>query len=778
MSAVWRVARAAVRRRRLQTLVVGLVSVLSTATVTVALALLTAASGPFDAAFDRQHGAHLVAAFDAGKVSAGQLGARPAGVAAVAGPFAQAVLDVPATADSTLGPVSLTVAGRADPGGPVDRVEVWTGRWATGPGEIVLNAPPDRRAATPPGAGEQLHVPGGPTLTVVGRAYSVSHSADAWVAPAQISALRPTALQVLYRFSHADRQADLDAGLAAVRSGLPPDAVLGTRSYLTIKQALAAGPGAYLPFLVVFGVLGLTVAVLIVGNVVSGAVVTGLRHIGVLKALGFTPRAVVAIHLVMVLVPATAGAVLGTVAGAVSAQPLTRSAFQAAGYTAGLGADLAVILTALVVVPAVVTVAALVPALRAYRLPAARAISAGSAPRTGRGLCVQRRLSASRLPRPVGLGLGLPFARPGRTGLTLAAILLGVTTVTFATGLVGTVTRYAAAADTNNAAPVAVRSGIAALGEVATPLSGARLEALLRSLPGTAQVTASTNIPVTVAGRSGSLTGTFLRGDHATTGLPKQVIDGRWPAAPDEIAVPSAVLHRHALHVGDRLALQRGDRRVTVRIAGETLSGGVGANDFFATWPTLEALAPGYEPVTSEMFYEIAPAPGTDVTRYVEAVRAAAPGLTAWDNRATNDFTTAMVALSATLSVLLGVVAALGVLHTVLLNVHERRRDLGMLKAIGMTPRQVVAMTVTSMAALGLLGGLLGVPAGILAHRLITPLAARAAQISTPAFLLDVWRPATIGGLALSGIAIAIAGALIPARSAARLPVAQALHTE
>ncbi|MFD0392602.1 FtsX-like permease family protein [Streptomyces nogalater] len=43
-----------------------------------------------------------------------------------------------------------------------------------------------------------------------------------------------------------------------------------------------------------------------------------------------------------------------------------------------------------------------------------------------------------------------------------------------------------------------------------------------------------------------------------------------------------------------------------------------------------------------------------------------------------------------------------------MLNTHDRRRDLGMLKSIGMTPGQVTVMTVTSMAVLGVLGSLLG----------------------------------------------------------------------
>lgn len=458
MSAVWRASRAAVRRRRLQTVIIGVVVFFSTATVVVALALLNASSAPFDAAFDQQRGAHVVAAFDPGKVSNAQLtGTRRPGVEAVAGPFGQAVLQVPPGGGPAFTSRSLTVVGRADPGGPVDRVELWTGRWVTGPGEIVLNTLPADSEDPAPLFGGKLTIPRRPTLTVVGRAYSVSRTADAWVSPEQIPALHPTATQMLYRFTGSASSAEIDTGLAAATSGLPPDALLAAQSYLTVKQAVAAGPGAYVPFLMVFGLLGLVVAVLIVANVVSGAVVSGFRHIGILKALGFTPRQVVTVYVVMVLVPAVVGCVLGTVLGDLAARPVLRNSFQGLGFAGQVGVDLRVILAVLLGVPAVVVLAALVPALRAYRLSAAEAISAGSAPRTGRGLRVQRWLSGTRLPRAVSLGLGLPFARPARTALTLAAILLGVTTVTFATGLAGTVTRYADATDSNNAAPV--RSG-------------------------------------------------------------------------------------------------------------------------------------------------------------------------------------------------------------------------------------------------------------------------------------------------------------------------------
>ena len=51
-----------------------------------------------------------------------------------------------------------------------------------------------------------------------------------------------------------------------------------------------------MPFLVAFGVIGLVMSVLIVANVVSGAVVSGYRRIGILKSIGFTPGQVVAAY--------------------------------------------------------------------------------------------------------------------------------------------------------------------------------------------------------------------------------------------------------------------------------------------------------------------------------------------------------------------------------------------------------------------------------------------------------------------------------------------------
>jgi len=130
VSAVWPVSRAAVRRRRMQTVVISVVVLLSTTMIVVALGLLAASSGPFDHAYAKQSGAHLVASYDRSKVSDAQLTEAARTAAAVAGPFGQATLDLSATPIMGVSQ-SLVTVGRGDPGGSVDRLNVWKGAGRT-----------------------------------------------------------------------------------------------------------------------------------------------------------------------------------------------------------------------------------------------------------------------------------------------------------------------------------------------------------------------------------------------------------------------------------------------------------------------------------------------------------------------------------------------------------------------------------------------------------------------------------------------------------------------
>ncbi|MET7737635.1 FtsX-like permease family protein [Streptomyces sp. NPDC005402] len=768
MSAVWRASRAAVKRRRLQTFVIGLVVLCSTTTILLGLGLLTAASAPFDKAFAQQRGAHTVASFDLAKASSAELAqtARRPGVAAASGPFGQAVLEMPKDW-LWMSAGSLTVVGRAEPDGPVDRIHLLEGRWATAPGEIVVNWPV---AGTPgPGRlGTQLKARGAPTLTVVGFATSMSKSAGAWVSPEQMAALHPAAAQMLYRFTDASTEGQLRTDLTTATAELPAGSLTTAQSYLTLKRTFSAQVDAYLPFMTLFGVLGLLVSILIVGNVVSGAVVSGYRHIGVLKSLGFTPNQVVAVYLTMVFVPAVIGCALGTLIGNAVVGPILWVAFS--GVETG-SASIAISwwpsVLCLVGIPALVVLAALIPAVRAHRLSAAQAITAGSAPRTGRGLRIQRRLSGTRLPRAVSLGLGQPFARPGRSLLTMAAIVLGVTTVTLTTGLTSTMVAYGNAGKGDGAVRIDVQAGSPTKGGTAPKLNDRQIEARLRSLPGADQVTARALTKVSLARSTQTVFANFYRGDSQD--LASEIVKGHWPTGAGEAVAGPAFLNQYGLSVGDQITIQLNGRQAPVTIVGELMEGNARALD--SNWQTLTRL----DPTTDAAEYTVRLAHGADVQSYIKAVKAAGPALRSAPRRSDSTATTTVVSFASVFTVLLTVVAALGVFNTVLLNIRERRRDLGMLKSIGMTPRQVMVMTVSSVAVLGLVGGLLGIPLGIAAHRLVVD---HVGVISFPESMKQVWHLPQLAALVLAGVTIAILGALIPARSAARLTIATVLHNE
>ncbi|HTF07851.1 MAG TPA: ABC transporter permease, partial [Asanoa sp.] len=423
-------------------------------------------------------------------------------------------------------------------------------------------------------------------------------------------------------------------------------------------------------------------------------------------------------------------------------------------------------------------------------------ISAGSAPRIGRATRIQHRLAGVRLARPVTLGLGLPFARPGRAAFTVAAVLLGVTTVTFATGLAGSIGRISTIED-RASGQVGVRpsdgqgriipdgQGPPAAAPTRTTRTDAQVEELLRGVPDVARVTAILKLSVAAAGQTQPLMVNFMRGDYSTMGYVDELTAGRWMAGPDETVVPSEVMRERGLTIGSQITLRLGSSgssgsagERTLTVVGETMDGPEGPPGIIADWAVFTALAPSRVVAPDEVYYQVQLTPGADVDGYAAAVRAADPALDAYNNAQLSDFAVTVIGFSSVLSLLLSTVAALGVFNTVVLNVRERRRDFGMLKSIGMTPRQVVTMVLTSMALVGVIGSVLGIPLGVLAHHYIVPAAADAARVAIPYSVMKVWEVPTLALMALAGVVIALLGALVPARGAARLTIAEVLHNE
>jgi putative ABC transport system permease protein len=789
MSALGRVVRSGVGRRRVQTVVIGLVVMIAVTAAVLGGSLMVASRAPFDRAFGQQHGAHLTLQFDRALVTVAQLAAsaQAAGVTATAGPFPTAVIS---PAERRAGPAEpVTVAGRAAPGGSVDVVTVTKGRWVRGPGEIVLQS--DGRL--PPGVGPQLgdvlelpDFPGSPSLTVVGLARSVSETAGGWVAPEQITAWAstgvPSGYQMLYRFDNAGTAAQVDADLAAVRASLPAGAIAGTRSWLTTRTNSAGNSVLYVPFLIAFGALGVLMAVLIIGNVIAGAVSTGTRRIGILKALGFTPNQVVRAYTVQALIPAVVGAALGVVAGNVLTIPVLAQTNQVYG-TSDSGVTPWVNGVVLAGALALVATTAWAAASRAGRLRTVEVLAIGRTPGPGRGHWASRLTARLPLPRPITLGLAHPFARVLRSATIVAAIAFGAAAATFAVGLSASLNQVQA---TDSHGDVVVMPGRPESGP--PPGGGPRavmvppeppdptaVVAAITAQPGTAGYSGVAQTELTVAGLTQPVEVLALTGNDSAHGY--RMVAGTWFANAGEIVVATPFLTATHTKVGDTIGLTDHGTRITARIVGEAFNVENRGMQILTSAATLATA----EPDLRAMTYNVTVKPGTDLAGYANGLDAALKSLNA--NAMTPDDDTAefiliINTLATLLTLMLVTVAALGVLNMVVLETRERVHDLGVHKALGMTPRQTISMVIASVVVTGLIGGAIGAPIGVALQRTILGEMGRVTGFRLPTSVIDIYQPAELVLFGLGGLLIAVLGALLPAGWAARTRTATALRTE
>jgi putative ABC transport system permease protein len=117
------------------------------------------------------------------------------------------------------------------------------------------------------------------------------------------------------------------------------------------------------------------------------------------------------------------------------------------------------------------------------------------------------------------------------------------------------------------------------------------------------------------------------------------------------------------------------------------------------------------------------------------------------------------------------IVSLFGMVNTLVLAVFERTREIGMLRAVGLTRRQTRRMIRHESIITALIGAALGLPVGILLAAAVTHKLAK----------YDVTFSIPTGSLAAFAVVAIVAGigaALFPARRAARLNVLAALHYE
>jgi putative ABC transport system permease protein len=131
-----------------------------------------------------------------------------------------------------------------------------------------------------------------------------------------------------------------------------------------------------------------------------------------------------------------------------------------------------------------------------------------------------------------------------------------------------------------------------------------------------------------------------------------------------------------------------------------------------------------------------------------------------------------LLALIYVLLALSVIVSLFGIVNTLILSIYERTRELGMLRAIGTSRKQVRQMIRYESVITALIGGVFGLVIGVVGAVLFTTLA-----LSGSGFVQSI----PVGTLAILLVVAALAGLLaaqLPARRAARLDMLQALASE
>ncbi|MEU0076045.1 FtsX-like permease family protein [Streptomyces sp. NPDC006332] len=734
--------------------------VLATAGIVVSLLLATAlfgyATNPWQRVFTQAHGAHVW--LHTGPSADVRKAAELDGVASVSGPYP--------TESTTLASrgARASVELRGTSGRPtVGRPLVTSGHWldAGTPNGVVLESRLARALLAEPG--DSLSVPGTERrLTVLGIADSAEpryrpgeQPGLVWALP---SAVRDPGGQVIgLRLSEpGDTDYIVQRAVTVLGSG-------AVSEVSTWQQARAEAQGDSRLLGQVLGLFGLG-ALVAAGLAVHGAIATRirghLRDISVLKAIGFTPGQVVRVFLFQHV----AYALLGAVAAAALTQALGSRLPGRLGDAVGVWQGLPGHPVALFVVPvaAVLLIGATtgLAAWRAGRVPPVP-VPRPAAPAGGRLSSVARRALGLRLPPALVLGWHKAFARRPRSLATVARLALPLLLIVVAMSAWTTIDRFH-----NRPEQIGVPAALTArtdsgLGERAT-------RTLLERDPGVAAVYPGVEVAALVPGQTATIA---LRGlGSPREPYPYALAEGRAARGPDEAVAGQGLLDLLDVRVGDWVRMTVGDRPQILHIVGRSIEPENAGRVISTSLDTLRENDPGLGPT----FYQLRLHPGTDPQ--VVASRLSAAGRGHLDVHAVSNPADGLSPLRGVVVGLIAVLALIGLIELLTAiggTVREGERDLLALKAIGLSPRQITAVTVTATGCTALAAVLIGTVLGApLAHWLIdaqgrsSGIGAGIAQAPSPVLLALFGAAAVLGAVAL---------AALPASRAARRRLADTL---
>lgn len=371
------------------------------------------------------------------------------------------------------------------------------------------------------------------------------------------------------------------------------------------------------------------------------------------------------------------------------------------------------------------------------------------------------------------LARGNALRNPGRTASTAAALMIGLALVTFIAVLsAGMKASNRDAIESQVVADYVVTSQsgfqpfVAAAGDAARSAPEAQLVSDVRSDLARAAGESSYLTGI----ESGSITAAYRfhwqEGSDAVLGQ----------LGTDGAIVAKDFAEKHDLTLGSRLAVlvPSGERREFV------LRGVYEPPPFFPILGTVSIAKSTFDdlyerPRNQFTFVNVPGDPSPEAQAGLERALADFPDAkvqtrAAWIDQQDADFNQFLIMLYVLLALSV-IVSLFGMVNTLVLSVFERTRELGMLRAVGMTRRQVRRMIRHESVITALIGAALGLPLGIFLAVLVTrALSQFDVQFSLPVDLLIVFAVVAV----IAGVLAAIA----PARRASRLRILEALQYE
>jgi len=540
----------------------------------------------------------------------------------------------------------------------------------------------------------------------------------------------------------------------AITAKLPPGAIGYASIATTTRQFASLGYATQSGLLLAFAVVAALASILLIIVAIGGAVRADSRRVGLLKAVGLSTRqlraTVLAEYCGLGALGATAGAAVAAIAAPrVLASVTNQFASGSPGVPWRAG------LVAVVVVTILVGGVVLAASRRSLRLNAVSALRSSAIGGHGATSLLRGPVVISRAYGEIATGR----VRAALTGVALAlAAGALVMSALFQAGLGLFVDRLAF--DGARTGDLVVRTS--------DQLPATRVASVLSHQADVTGVVLEQSVNFSFPGSTDTLVARIRSGDVAT--MPQSLVSGRGLQRAGEVVVGYGLAHKHHLRLGDNLMIQVQGVPRSWRIVGVNRE----INNLGQMATTLAPSVPDARPFDQPQ-YLVHLRRGADSSRVASQLRSDSGGLmsaTVVGARILPPLLRSIRPVISALAAVLALLTALGVFNAVLLGVQERRREYGLLRAVGMSQRQVLGIALTGTAVLAIAACIVTIPLAVVGGSALL----NAVQSGLGIGPLSPPVPATVLAIGPAVVLIALVGALGPGWSASRTSVSVVLR--